>query len=42
MSDPIITRVEVHQFASYLPDIGRDYNGFNLVYEPGAKATITG
>ena len=37
MSDPIITRLEVHQFASELPDIGRDYNGFNLVYEPGAQ-----
>jgi len=42
MSDPIITRIEVHQFASFLPDIGRDYNGFNLVYEPGAKTTIGG
>jgi len=42
MSDPIITRIEVHQFASFLPDIGRDYNGFNLVYEPGAKTTMGG
>ena len=42
MSDPKITRVEVHQYASTLPDLGRDYNGFNVVYEPGATATMSG
>ncbi len=42
MSDPIITRIEVHQFASSLPDLGRDYNGFNLVYEPGGSASMGG
>ena len=42
MSDPIITRLEVHQFVSDLVDIGRDYNGFNLVYEPGARTPIPG
>lgn len=42
MSDPIITRLEVHQFASTLPDLGRDHNGFNLVYEPGAAAPVSG
>ena len=42
MADPIITRVEVHQFASELQDIGRDYNGFNLVYEPGARTPLPG
>jgi L-alanine-DL-glutamate epimerase-like enolase superfamily enzyme len=42
MSDPIITRLEVHQWTSTLPEIGRDYNGFNLVYEPGGNAKIIG
>ena len=42
MSDPLITRLEIHQYTSFLPDIGRDYNGFNLVYEPGGKATLVG
>jgi len=42
MSDPIITRIEVHQFATDLPDLGRDHDGFNLVYEPGARARMTG
>jgi L-alanine-DL-glutamate epimerase-like enolase superfamily enzyme len=42
MSDPRITRIEVHRFATSLPDLGRDHNGFNLVYEPGAKAHIGG
>jgi L-alanine-DL-glutamate epimerase-like enolase superfamily enzyme len=42
MSDPIITRLEVHQYATSLPDLGRDHDGFNLVYEPGASAPIGG
>ena len=42
MSDPLITRLEVHGFVSELPDIGRDYNGFNLVYEPGARTPLPG
>ena len=42
MSDPIITRLEVHQWTSSLPELGRDYNGFNLVYEPGGNAKIIG
>ena len=42
MSDPIITRIEVHQFGSSLPDLGRDHNGFNLVYEPGGSVSMGG
>lgn len=32
---PIITSVEVHEFWYETSDLGRDYNGFNAVYEPG-------
>ncbi len=42
MSDPIITKIEVHQFTYKLPDMGKDYNGFNLVYEPGGSVTAGG
>jgi len=42
MADPIITKVEVHEYKYTLENMGRDYNGFNLVYEPGGQATMTG
>lgn len=42
MSDPKITRIEIHEYKWELPEMGRDYNGFNLIYEPGAKAQMTG
>src|SRR5262245_45847305 len=42
MSDPKITRIEIHEYAWELPNMGRDYNGFNLVYEPGGKAKMGG
>lgn len=42
MGDPRITRLEVHQYAYELPDLGRDGDGFNLVYEPGASARMVG
>ena len=42
MSDPKITRIEIHEYKWTLPEMGRDYNGFNLIYEPGAKAQMTG
>lgn len=42
MSDPKITRIEIHEYKWELPNMGRDYNGFNLIYEPGAKAQMTG
>lgn len=42
MSDPKITRIEIHEYSWTLPDMGRDYNGFNLVYEPGNQAQMSG
>jgi len=33
---PIITSVEVHEFWYGTANLGKDYNGFNDVYEPGA------
>jgi L-alanine-DL-glutamate epimerase-like enolase superfamily enzyme len=42
MADPKITRIEVHEYAFTLDDLGRDYNGFNLVYAPGSKAEMRG
>ena len=39
---PRITRVEVHEYAYEVADLGVDYNGFNSVYEAGARATMTG
>ena len=38
-SRPIITGIEIHEFEYSLPDMGTDYNGFNLVYEPGNVLT---
>jgi L-alanine-DL-glutamate epimerase-like enolase superfamily enzyme len=38
MSAPLITSIEVHEYAYRLPNLGSDYNGFNLVYEPGGHA----
>jgi len=32
---PIITGIEVHEFEYELRDMGLDYNGFNVVYQPG-------
>ncbi len=32
-----IRRIEVVQFVWEIPDMGSDYNGFNQVYEPGAR-----
>ena len=42
MADPIITKLEIHEYEYSLENMGRDYNGFNLVYEPGGKATARG
>jgi len=42
MSDkPIITRIEIHEFQHEITELGDDYNGFNSVYEPGAKRMMT-
>jgi L-alanine-DL-glutamate epimerase-like enolase superfamily enzyme len=42
MRQPRITRVRVHQFAHEVSDLGVDYNGFNLVYEPGSRRESQG
>lgn len=42
MADPKITKIEIHEYEYSLEDMGRDYNGFNLVYEPGGKITNRG
>ncbi|MEM7347574.1 MAG: mandelate racemase, partial [Chloroflexota bacterium] len=38
---PIITRIEIHEFWQEVRELGGDYNGFNSVYEPGAKRKAT-
>jgi L-alanine-DL-glutamate epimerase-like enolase superfamily enzyme len=40
MADPKITRIELHEYAFTLDNLGTDYNGFNLVYAPGSKAQM--
>jgi L-alanine-DL-glutamate epimerase-like enolase superfamily enzyme len=35
MADPKITKIEIHTYRYTVRDMGTDYNGFNLVYEPG-------
>lgn len=35
---PKITRLSVTQYGWELSDAGHDYNGFNLVYQPGGRA----
>ena len=42
MADPKITRIEIHEYRYTLDNLGTDYNGFNLVYSPGAKAEQKG
>jgi L-alanine-DL-glutamate epimerase-like enolase superfamily enzyme len=39
---PRITRISVHEFWHEVADRGVDYNGFNAVYEPGARRRATG
>lgn len=41
MSKLRITKIEVHEFTFPMQDVGKDYNGFNLVYEPGRQQTGT-
>jgi L-alanine-DL-glutamate epimerase-like enolase superfamily enzyme len=42
MADPIITKIELHEYQYTINELGRDYNGFNLVYEPGGRITGKG
>ena len=37
MADPIITKIEVHTYENEWENLGTDYNGFNIVYEPGNR-----
>ncbi|MEM7534056.1 MAG: enolase C-terminal domain-like protein [Chloroflexota bacterium] len=42
MSDkPMINRIEIHEFWHEVTELGVDYNGFNSVYEPGARREMT-
>jgi L-alanine-DL-glutamate epimerase-like enolase superfamily enzyme len=37
MTDPKITKIEIHAFRYELRDMGLDADGFNMVYEPGGR-----
>src|SRR5690349_20102125 len=41
VAEPHITGIEVHTYTYTLNDMGKDYNGFNLVYVPGSAITQT-
>jgi L-alanine-DL-glutamate epimerase-like enolase superfamily enzyme len=41
MAEPRITGIEVHTYTYTLSELGRDYNGFNLVYVPGSTVSQT-
>ena len=36
---PKITKVDVVNFEHIIPEVGKDYNTFNMVYEPGGSVT---
>tara|TARA_B100000029_G_scaffold513355_1_gene612698 strand:- start:194 stop:1366 length:1173 start_codon:yes stop_codon:yes gene_type:complete len=38
---PVITKVEAIQYEYTLDQVGKDYNTFNMVYEPGGSLTQT-
>jgi len=42
MTAPKITKIRIHTYQWEVKDLGVDYNGFNQVYEPGARRTATG
>jgi L-alanine-DL-glutamate epimerase-like enolase superfamily enzyme len=42
MREPRIVKIEVHEYAYTLKDLGKDYNGFNLVYVPNSVVTAKG
>lgn len=39
---PRITKLTVHQYRRQVEDMGYDYNGFNLVYQPGGRIETSG
>ncbi len=42
MADPIITKIEIHTYQCERENLGTDYNGFNIVYEPGNRISRQG
>ena len=42
MADPIITKIETHTYEYETENLGKDYNGFNTVYEPGNRMKSQG
>ena len=42
MADPIITKIETHTYEFERENLGKDYNGFNIVYEPGNRMKSQG
>ena len=42
MADPIITKIETHTYEYETENLGKDYNGFNTVYEPGSRMKSQG
>ena len=42
MADPIITKIETHTYEYERENLGKDYNGFNIVYEPGNRMKSQG
>ena len=40
MSKLKITKIEVHEFTFEMSDVGKDYNGFNLVYKKGSNQKV--
>ena len=42
MAPPKITGIEVHHYEYTRRDLGTDYNGFNIVYQPGARTRAKG
>ena len=42
MADPKIKKIEIHEYAYALHNLGTDYNGFNLVYVPDSTITRKG
>ena len=41
-SSPVITHVDIINYEHTLEELGKDYNTFNLVYEPGGRLTQQG
>ena len=39
---PVITKIEAIHYSHTLNEVGRDYNTFNMVYEPGGTSKQSG